>query len=207
MKRSSHKKKNFVVLIRRRTTPTRSTTSSWTVIEAKLGSSWSSWGKPQWNGRIETISRFNIRHNCDEKIDRKSRYYPWTHWHVTGIAEWNQVYEWFERFSRCWISTQWTFPRCQSTCVFPTSSSSWWNAQPFKRNAEPQRWAAKHLGHTWYIGKRVCKSSRVFFSTLSAEIETMEFSYIRTNSLLTSGEEWESNTSSGSEMPVRNVSP
>ena len=26
------------------------------------------------------------------------------------------------------ISTQWTFPRCQSTSVFPTSSSSWWNA-------------------------------------------------------------------------------
>ena len=29
--------------------------------------------------------------------------------------------------------------------------------------------AAKHLGHTWYIGKRFCKSSSVFFSTLSAE--------------------------------------
>ena len=42
----------------------------------------------------------------------------------------------------------------QSTCVFPTSSSSLWNAEPFYRNAELQRWAAKHLGHTWYIGKR-----------------------------------------------------
>ena len=36
-------------------------------------------------------------------------------------------------------------PRHQSTCVFPTSSSSWWNAKPFKKNAEPQRWAAKRL--------------------------------------------------------------
>ena len=63
-----------------------------------------------------------------------------------------------------------------SQCVFPTSSSSWWNAKPFCRNAEPQKWAAKHLGHTWYIGKRFCKSSRVFFSTLSAGIESMEFS-------------------------------
>ena len=44
------------------------------------------------------------------------------------------------------------------------------------RNAEPQRWAAKHLGHTWYIGKRFRKSSRVFFSTLSAGSESMEFS-------------------------------
>ena len=55
--------------------------------------------------------------------------------------------------------------------VFPTSSSSWWAAKPFSRNAEPQRWAAKHLGHTWYIGKRFCRSSRVFFSTLSAGIK------------------------------------
>ena len=47
-----------------------------------------------------------------------------------------------------------TIPRCQSTSVFPTSSRSWWNAKPFSGNAEPQKWAAKYLGHTWYIGKR-----------------------------------------------------
>ena len=29
-------------------------------------------------------------------------------------------------------------PRYQSTCVSPTSSSSWWNAKPFFGNAEPQ---------------------------------------------------------------------
>ena len=28
------------------------------------------------NGRIEAISRLNIRHNCEEKIGRRSRYYP-----------------------------------------------------------------------------------------------------------------------------------
>ena len=76
------------------------------------------------------------------------------------------------------------------TSIFPTSSSSWWNAKPFCRNAEPQRRAAKHLEHTWYIWKRFCKSSRVLFSTLSTGIESMEFSYIRTNSLLTGKEEW-----------------
>ena len=27
------------------------------------------------------------------------------------------------------------------------------NAKPFSWNAEPQKWAAKYLGHTWYIGK------------------------------------------------------
>ena len=36
------------------------------------------------------------------------------------------------------------------------------------------RWAAKHLGHTWYIGKRFCKSNGVFFSTLSAGVESMD---------------------------------
>ena len=60
-------------------------------------------------------------------------------------------------------------------CVFPTSSNSWWNAEPIYRTAEPQRWAAKHLGHTWYIGERFCKSSCVLFRTLSAGIESMEF--------------------------------
>ena len=53
-----------------------------------------------------------------KKIGRRSRYYPCTHRQDSGITEWNQLYEWFERFSRCWISTQWTFPSYQSTCVF-----------------------------------------------------------------------------------------
>ena len=44
-------------------------------------------------------------------------------------------------FQRSRISTQWTIPRHQSTCVFPTSSRSWSNAKPFFRNAEPQKWA------------------------------------------------------------------
>ena len=42
--------------------------------------------------------------------------------------------------------------------------------------------------HTWYFGKRFCKSSRVFFSTLSARVESVEFGKIRTDLLLTSGQ-------------------
>ena len=56
-------------------------------------------------------------------------------------------------------------------------------------NAEPQRRAAKHLGHTWYIGKRFCKSNCVLFSTLSAGIESMEFRKRRADSLINSGKE------------------
>ena len=38
---------------------------------------------------------------------------------------------------------------------FPPRANSWRNAKPFYRNAEHQRRATKHLGHTWYIGKRL----------------------------------------------------
>ena len=58
---------------------------------------------------------------------------------------------------------------------FPTSPRSSWNAKPFSGNAEPQKWAAKHLGHTWYIGKRFCRSTGVFFMTLSRRIQSVDF--------------------------------
>ena len=132
-------RRNLSCSSRRRTTSSRSTTSSKATIRTKSGSSWSSWEKSQWDGRLEAISRLDIRQNCEEKIDRRSTYNPWIHRQFSGIAEWCELHEWFKRFSRCWISSQWKFPRYQSTSVVPTSSSSWWNA-------EPQRRAAKHLG-------------------------------------------------------------
>ena len=67
------------------------------------------------------------------------------------------------------------FTRYQSTSVIPTSSKSWRNAKPFFWSAEPQRRAAKYLGHAWYIGKRFCKSRCVIISTLSPRIASMEF--------------------------------
>ena len=73
----------------RRTPSTRSTTSSRTVIEAKLRSSWSSWKQSQRNGRIEEVSEFCLRHNCEKKISRRSRYYSGTYWQDTGIAKRN----------------------------------------------------------------------------------------------------------------------
>ena len=92
------------------------------------------------------------------------------------------------------------------TSVLSTSSRSWWNAKPFSGNAEPQRRAAKRMGHAWYIGKRFCKSNSVFFSTSSVRVESIGFSNIRTNSLINGGEVWKPNTSSRSEMPVWTVS-
>ena len=76
-------------------------------------------------------------------------------------------YELFKRFWRCWVSTQWKFPRYQSTSVshFIQSLEECWAVL---ENAEPQRMAAKLLGLEWYSRRRFCKSSRVFYSTLSA---------------------------------------
>ena len=64
--------------------------------------------------------------------------------------------------------------RYQSTSVFPNSSGTGRDVEAFFRNAAPQRRATKHLGHTWYIGKRFCKSTRIFISSLSS-IESMEY--------------------------------
>ena len=47
--------------------------------------------------------------------------------------------------------------------------------QTFLRIAVPQRRAAKHLGHTWCIGKRFCKSTCIFSSSLSSRIESMGY--------------------------------
>ena len=86
-----------------------------------------------------------------------------------------------EIFKMLNISTQWTIPRYQTTSVFPTSSRSWRNAKPYSGNAEPQQWAAKYLGHAWYIGKLFCKSNGVFFSTLSAWVQSLDSQRIRTH--------------------------
>ena len=72
---------------------------------------------------------------------------------------------------------------------------------PSRKNRPPSIWDTHGISRNVF-----CKSSSVFFSTLSAGIESMEFSCIRTNSLIAGGEEWKPNTSSGSEMPVRTVS-
>ena len=38
----------------------------------------------------------------------------------------------------------------------------------------PQRRAARHLGYTWKIGKRFCKSTDFLYSSLSSRVESME---------------------------------
>ena len=58
---------------------------------------------------------------------------------------------------------------------FPPHPNTRRIVEAFLRIAVPQRRAAKHLGHTWYIGKRFCKSTCIFISSLSSRIESMEY--------------------------------
>ena len=73
-------------------------------------------------------------------------------------------------------------------------------------NAEPQRGAAKHLGHAWFLGKRCCKSTCIFISSLSWRIESMECVNRGAASYVYSGEEWKTRTKPRSEMQVWTVS-
>ena len=66
--------------------------------------------------------------------------------------------------------------------------------------------AAKYLGHTWYIGKRFCKSRCVFISTLSSRIASMEFINRRAAPFVHGGEQWKARSRSRSEMPVWTLS-
>ena len=72
-----------------RTPSTRSTTSSWTVIAAKFGITWSSSKKSRWNGRIQEIWEFCIRYYGKTKTSRGSEHYLGTLRQSTGIAERN----------------------------------------------------------------------------------------------------------------------
>ena len=158
------------------------------------------------NDRITEIPEFYLRYYCETKTHRGSDHYFGTIKQSTGMAKWSKLYERFSGFSGCWISLQWKFPRYQSTSVIPTSPDTWTDVEAFFRIAAPQRRAAKHLGHTWYIGKRFCKSTCIFISTLSPRIASMEFMERRAAPFIHSGKEWKANTESRSEMPVRTVS-
>ena len=95
-----------------------------------------------------------------------------------------------------WISSQWKFPRYQSTNVIPCTSDTWRDVATFFRIAEPQRRTAMHLGHTWYIGKRFCKSTCSFISSLSSRIESMGDNHWGAAPYVYSGEKWKTRTKS-----------
>ena len=134
-----------------RSSTERSTTCSRTVTAAKFGITRSSPEsltemeelKTFQSSTFDTIARRRLIEDQDTILELSGR--------IQELQ--NEInYEWFKRVSGCWIYSQWKFPRYQSTSVIPTASNSWRNAKPFFWSAEPQRRAAKHLGHTWISG-------------------------------------------------------
>ena len=79
---------------------------------AKFGITSSSSEKSQWNGRIEEVPEFHLRHYRKTKIRTLFSYLEPN----TGIAKWNKLFEWFKTFLGCWINPQWSIPRYQLTC-------------------------------------------------------------------------------------------
>ena len=77
-----------------------------------------------------------------------------------------------------------------------------WGLLSYRRAAKKGR----HLGYTWYIGKRVCKSWCVIISTLFSRTTSMEFVNRRAAPFNHSGEKWKAETKSRSKMPVWTVS-
>ena len=71
---------------------------------------------------------------------------------------------------------------------------------PRRKEGPPSIW------DTWYIGKRFCKSTRIFISSLSSRIESMGYNNWGAASYVYSGEKWKARTKSRSEMPVWTVS-
>ena len=78
-----------------------------------------------------------------------------------------------------------------------------WGLLSYRRAAKKGRQAiGTHMVH----GKRFCKSTCIFISSLSSRIESMEFVNRGGASYVYSGEKWKTGTKSRSEMPVWTVS-
>ena len=131
-------------------------------------SMWNSHARNSCGGSIEECSRITCWWILEKKNDRGSRHYRRTHRKSSGIAERNQLYEWFRRRQGCWISAQWTnIPRSQWISVISAFDKS-------RRIAEPrQKFAARYLKYARYIGKRFWKFSSILFSTLLEDTQFM----------------------------------
>ena len=95
----------------------------------------------------------------------------------------------------------------KSTYIIPWTSCFWRIIEAFIRIAAPQRRAAMHLGFTWYIGKRFCKSTCFFFSSLSSRIESMEDKHWGTASHVYCGEKWKTRTKSRLDDASQDLQP
>ena len=103
------------------------------------------------------------------------------------------------------VHGQWTFPRCSQFVSFPPHLTLEGMLRhsfvtPSCRKGPPRIWDTH--GISWNVSAEPVASSTAHYPQV---LNPWSFRHIRTDSLVIGGEEWGSNTSSGSEMPVRTV--
>ena len=76
-----------------RTSTTRSTISSWTVIAAIFGITWSSSKNLLWNGKVKEVPEFHLRHYCKRKVSRGQEHYFGIIKQSTGTAKRSKLYD------------------------------------------------------------------------------------------------------------------
>ena len=97
-------------------------------------------------GELKIDQEMRIHEFLLERIERKSRYNRGAHLTSTGVAEKNELDEWFSRISRYRVDLQWKFiSRSQSA---GSRSKSLWYAKP---RPKPATW---NIELAWYMEKR-----------------------------------------------------
>ena len=145
-KRSSRSKKNFIVLKQKNAVDK--------IINFFMNSCWSKTGI-----FVKLMSKVSMKwKNWSDFRGLHSTQVQEKDWSKIMILSWNSL----ARYRNCemklivWMIQEIfkmlnqyavDIPTLPVNLCFSHLSRSWWNAKPFYSNAEPQRWAAKHLGH------------------------------------------------------------
>ena len=206
MKRSSRSKKNVIVLKQKNAVDKIINFFMNTYWSKKLGSSWTSWEKSKWNGRIEGSFRV----------------LPSTLCKTIKIQFWNSL----ARYRNCKMKLTVRMIQeivkvlNQYAVDIPTLPVDQCLSQHIRylkecwgliRIAAPQRRAAMHLGYIRYIRKRFCTSTSFFVSSVFSgikffQVEHMEKNNRGTNPHVYCREKWKTKARLRSEMPVWTVS-
>ena len=114
------------------------------------GTSWSLSTKSNREGGITKSPKFYLRYDLKTNTHRGPEHYIGTIRQSSRMTKWSKLYERFWGFSGRWISSQWTFLRFQSTCVFPTSFDTGRDVEGLfriasRREGQPNIWETHGL--------------------------------------------------------------
>ena len=174
MKRSSRSKKNLIVLKQKNDFDEINNFFMKKLLEQNLDLREVHEKSLSGNGRIEAISRLHIRYNFDEKFYQRSRYFPCTGKIQELQSEMNCMDD-SREFQDAKSVRSGIHHVPNQPVFFPLYRDLGGLSRSLEmarcKNGPPSIW------DTWYKGKVFCRSICIFFSTSSAGIESMEFSW------------------------------